>query len=112
MKISSIPKSGRKGSAVYVSSRHGKVARGYVRPRDPRTPDQQRKRSNLVAVCSRWRTLTSEQHAAWRIAAASDYFVTETGRRVRLNWYNFFVSLNTKRAESRHGHLDPHLPAH
>src|ERR1039457_1144463 len=41
MKISSIPKSGRKGSVVYVNSRHGKVAREYVRPRNPRTPEQQ-----------------------------------------------------------------------
>ncbi len=41
MKLSSIPKSGRKGSVVYVNSRHGKVARQYVRPRNPRTPEQQ-----------------------------------------------------------------------
>jgi hypothetical protein len=99
MKISSIPKSGRKGSVVYVNSRHGKVARQYVRPRDPRTLEQQRKRSNLVAVCNRWRNLTHEQRAAWRIAAANNYFVTETGRRVRLNCYNFFVSLNMRRAD-------------
>ncbi len=39
MKISSIPKSGRKGSVVYLNTRHGKVARQYVRPRNPRTPD-------------------------------------------------------------------------
>ena len=99
MKISSIPKSGRKGSVVYVNTRHGKVARQYVRPRDPRTLEQQRKRSNLVAVCNRWRTLTPEQRAAWRIASANNYFVTETGRRVRLNCYNFFVSLNMRRAD-------------
>jgi len=37
MKLSSIPKSGRKGSVVYVNSRYGKVARQYVRPRNPRT---------------------------------------------------------------------------
>jgi len=41
MKISSIPKSGRKGSVVYLKGRHGKVAREYVRPRNPRTPEQQ-----------------------------------------------------------------------
>ena len=99
MKISSIPKSGRKDSVVYVNSRHGKIARQYVRPRDPRTLEQQRKRSNLVAVCNRWRTLTPEQRAAWRIASANNDFVTETGRRVRLNCYNFFVSLNMRRAD-------------
>ena len=30
MKISSIPKSGRKDSVVYLSTRYGKVARQYV----------------------------------------------------------------------------------
>ena len=99
MKISSIPKSGRQGSVVYVNSRHGKVARQYVRPRDPRTPEQQRKRGNLVAVCNRWRTLTPEQRVAWCVTAANKYFVSETGRRVRLNGYNFFVSLNMRRAD-------------
>jgi len=99
MKISSIPKSGRKGSVVYVNSRHGKVARQYVRPRDPRTLEQQRKRSNLVAVCNRWRTRTPEQRAAWRIAAANNDFVTEASSRVRFNCYNFFVSLNMRRAD-------------
>ena len=99
MKISSIPKSGRKGSVVYLNTRYGKVVRQYVRPRDPRTLDQQRKRSNLVAVCNRWRTLSTEQRAAWRIASANNYFVTETGCRVRLNGYNFFVSLNMRRAD-------------
>ena len=99
MKISSIPKSGRKGSVVYVNTRHGKVVREYVRPRNPRTADQQGHRHNVRAVSGRWRTLTQEQRAAWRIAAANNYFVTETGRWVRLNCYNFFVSLNTRRAD-------------
>jgi hypothetical protein len=99
MKISSIPKSVREGSIVYVNSRHGKVARQYVRPRDPRTLEQQRKRSNLVAVCNRWRTRTPEQRAAWRIASTSNTFANEKGRPVRLNCYNFLVSLNLRRAD-------------
>jgi len=33
------------------------------------------------------------------VAAANNAFVTETGRRVRPNGYNFFVSLNTRRAD-------------
>src|ERR1017187_6047305 len=99
MKISSIPKSGRKGSVVYVNSRHGKVVRSYVRPRNPRTPEQQAHRSNLAAVRRRWRALSAEQRATWRMAAANKYFITETGEQVRLNGYNFFVSLNTRRAD-------------
>ena len=65
MKISSIPKSGRKGSVVYVNSRHGKVAHQYVRPRNPRTPQQQGHRQNVRAVSGRWRPLTSEKRGAW-----------------------------------------------
>jgi hypothetical protein len=99
MKISSIPKSGRKGSVVYVNSRHGKVARQYVPPRNPRTADQQCNRSNFSAVTGRWRTLTREQRATWCAATANKYFVNEAGRRVRLNGYHHFVSLNTRRAD-------------
>ena len=58
MKISSIPKKGRKGSVVYLETRHGKVAREYVRPSNPRTAEQQAHRQNVRAVSARWRTLT------------------------------------------------------
>ena len=51
------------------------------------------------SVCNRWRTRTPEQRAAWRIAAANNDFVTEASSRVRFNCYNFFVSLNTRRAD-------------
>ena len=99
MKISSIPKSGRKGSVVYLKTRHGNVARQYVLPRNPRTAEQQNHRDNVRAVSIRWPTLTPEQRAAWRVGAANRYFVSKTGRQVRLNGCNFFVSLNTRRAD-------------
>jgi hypothetical protein len=99
MKLSSIPKSGRKGSVVYVNSRHGKVVRGYVRPRNPRTPDQTRNRKTFGVVSSRWRTLTPEERAAWCNATAGRLFVTETGRQASLNGFNFFVRLNSGRAD-------------
>jgi phosphoribosylamine-glycine ligase len=53
MKISSIPKSGREDSIVYVNTRHGKVVREYVRPSNPRTADQQGHRHNVRAVSGR-----------------------------------------------------------
>jgi hypothetical protein len=99
MKISSIPKSGRKGTVVYLKTRHGNVVRQYVRPRDPRTPEQLANRSNFGAVSRRWGTLTTEQLAAWRIAALDRYIVTKDGRRVRPNCYHYFVSVNTQRAD-------------
>jgi len=84
---------------AYLNTRYGKVAREYVRPRNPQTPEQQGHRINVRAVSGRWRTLVLEQQAAWRIAAANKLFVTETGHQVRRNGYNFFVSLNTRRAD-------------
>jgi hypothetical protein len=99
MKISSIPKSGRKGSVICANTRHGKVARQYMHPRNPRTPQQQGHRSNLRDVLRRWRTLSAEQRAAWCGVAAKHDFITETDRTVRLNGYNFFASLNTRRAD-------------
>jgi hypothetical protein len=99
MKISAIPKRGRKGLVIYSETRHGKVARAYVAPHNPRTAEQQSHRSNVRAVTRRWRTLTAQQRAAWGVAAADGYFVTETGRGVRLSGYHLFVSLNVRRAD-------------
>ena len=99
MKISSIPKSGRKGSVVFLKTRYGNVVRQYVRPHDPRTPEQLANRSNFGAVARRWATLTAEQLAAWRVAALDRYIVTKDGRRVRPNCYHYFVSVNTQRVE-------------
>ena len=99
MKISSIPKLGRKDSVVYFKGRYGYVARQHVSPRNPRTPSQQDHRENVRAVSLRWRTLTPEQQAAWRVTAANRDFVSEAGRPVRLNGCNFFVRLNVRRAD-------------
>jgi hypothetical protein len=99
MKMQSIPKRGRKGSVIYSETRHGKVARAYVPPRNPRTVQQQHHRRNVQAVTRRWRTLDAQQGAAWGAAAANKYFINEEGRRVRLSAYHLFVSLNVRRAD-------------
>jgi len=99
MKIESIPKRGRKDSVIYSVTRHGKVARAYVAPRNPRTAQQQDHRRNVRAVTGRWRTLNAGQRVAWCVAATNTDFVNIEGRRVRLNGYHFFVSLNVRRAD-------------
>ena len=99
MKISSIPRKGRKGSVAYLDTRYGKVVREYVTPINPRTPEQQSHRKNFGAILSRWRSLTLEQRTAWRAGAANNEFITDAGRRVRLNGYNFFASVNTRHAD-------------
>jgi hypothetical protein len=99
MKMQSIPKRGRKGNVIYSETRHGKVAREYVPPSNPRTPEQQGHRHNVRAVTGRWRTLSAEQRAAWCAATANRYFINEEGGQVRLNGYHHFVSLNIRRAD-------------
>jgi len=98
MKIISSPQSGRVGTVVYVNSRYGQLARQFVIPHNPRTPDQQNNRSNFGAVSSRWRGLTPEQRITWCLASASKYIITPAGRQVALNGYNYFVGINTSRA--------------
>ena len=97
-KISSPPQSGRVGSVVYVNGRYGQVVRQYVPPRNPKTPDQQKNRSNFGAVSSRWRGLDPAARIAWCISAADSYTVSRTGRRVALNGYNYFIRVNASRA--------------
>jgi len=99
MKISAIPKRGRKGSVVYLETRYGKVAKQYVPPRNPRTVEQQAHRRNVRAVARRWRTLTAEQKTAWGVGAAQGYFLNDQGVQVRLKGYTFFARLNTRRAD-------------
>jgi len=99
MKIQSIPRSGRQEAVVFVKGRYGNVVREFVPPSNPRTADQQSHRRNILAVSRRWRTLSLEQRAAWRVLAANKYFVNDEGQRVRLNCYKLLVSLNTRRAD-------------
>ena len=99
MKIQSIPKSGRQGDVVFVKGRYGNAVRTFVPPSNPRTADQQGHRRNILAVSRRWRTLSLEQRGTWRVLAANAYFVNDEGKRVRLNCFKLFVSLNTRRAD-------------
>ena len=99
MRISSIPKRGRKGGVIYSETRHGNVARQYTPPRNPRAAQQQAHRRNVRAVSDRWGTLTPEQQAAWRAFVANKYYVTKTGRRRRCSGYQAFRSLNIRCAD-------------
>jgi hypothetical protein len=71
MKLSSIPKSGRKGSVVYLNTRYGKVAREYVRPSNPRTPEQQDHRNNVRASVLTIYTYGLGLFALWGAAEAA-----------------------------------------
>ncbi len=98
MKLISPPQTGRVGDVVNVISRYGQLARKYTVPRNPRTPRQQANRGSFGAVVRRWRRLDPEQRLAWGVAAANNYTVNRQGKRMALNGYNHFVSINAARA--------------
>jgi hypothetical protein len=87
-----------KGVRVF-KGRYGWVASTAPIPKNPRTADQQRHRYNILAVSRRWRTLSLEKRGTWRVLAANTYYVNDKGKRVRLNCFKLFVSLNTRRAD-------------
>jgi hypothetical protein len=92
--ILSAPKSGKTGAVVYVRTRYGLVERELVVPRNPQAPEQQKIRSNFARITGRWKVLTSEQRAAWRVAAADSYTTSRLGRQVPLNAYNYYCRIN------------------
>lgn len=98
-----------KGVRVF-KARYGWVASAAPLPKNPRTAGQQSHRRNFRAASARWHTLNPDQKAAWRVQAASTYFITETGRRVRGNCYTLFVSLNTRRADLGLPQMDLPVP--
>jgi hypothetical protein len=79
--------------------RYGWVASTFGPTTNPRTADQQRHRQNILAVSRCWRTLSLDQRGTWRVLAANTDYVNDQGKRVRLNCFKLFVSLNTRRAD-------------
>jgi hypothetical protein len=57
------------------------------------------KRSNFSVVSKRWHTLTPEKYTAWRIVAANEDLITESGERMHVNCYHLFMCINTRRAD-------------
>jgi hypothetical protein len=92
--ILSVPKSGKTGTVVYANTRYGVVERELSIPRNPRAPEQEVVRGNFRVVTGRWKTLTSDQRAAWRVASADSYTITRLGLEVPLNPYSYFCRIN------------------
>jgi hypothetical protein len=89
-KIICPPQSGRVGDLVFVqSARYGQIVRQYVPPRNPRSPPQQKNRSDFGALSTQWRALPPENRSAWCVAADRD--------RTGLCGYNYFMKVNASR---------------
>jgi len=93
-----VPQSGKVGTTVNVSTRFGLVERGYVKPRDPKTPGQMRVRANLGHIASRWRWLTEAQRAAWTRGGREEETQRRLGRSTYLTGCQFYIKINCSRA--------------
>jgi hypothetical protein len=98
MKISDIPQSGHLGTFITVKNRFGQFRRRYVAPANPRTPAQQRVRSQFGRMSALWRTLTEEQRLAWIIFAAQNKSRGRLGQSGPLTGLQLFVKINTNLA--------------
>ncbi len=94
-KIRSIPRSGKQGATVSLKTPYGQAERPLSIPKNPRTPAQQRVRSALSHIASRWRTLTDQQRAAWMNAAANVSSQPRLGQSGHLTGCQHYIKINS-----------------
>jgi hypothetical protein len=93
-----VPQSGKVGTTVNVATRYGQIQRQYVVPKDPKTPDQIRIRSNLGQIAARWRKLEEAQRQAWMLDGQNSETRHRLGRSTALTGCQFFLKINCTRA--------------
>ena len=98
MKIQDIPQSGRCGTFVSVRTRYGQVRRrrGVIRKRP--SPAQVNRRATFGGVRGLWRTLTTDQRAAWGADTCATNSRARLGQSSRLPAYLVFMKVNATRA--------------
>jgi hypothetical protein len=95
---SDVPQSGKVGTTVNVATRYGQIQRQYVVPKDPKTADQVRIRSNLGHIAARWRKLEEVQRQAWMLAGQDSETHHRLGHSTPLTGCQFFLKINCIRA--------------
>jgi hypothetical protein len=93
-KILDIPRSGKRGSTVSVRTPYGQAERQLTVPKNPRTPAQQRVRSNLSQSSSRWRGLSDDQRTAWITAAEIASSHPRLNQSGHLTGCQLFIKIN------------------
>ena len=98
MKILDIPQSGRCGNFVSFRTPHGQSRKAYVRPRDPRTPEQIARRKAWAQAAPRWRALSELQRMGWRDQASQIRSRGRLGDRGFLLGHQLHQKINANRA--------------
>jgi hypothetical protein len=86
--------SGKQGTTVSIHTPYGQAERQLAVPKNPNSPAQQRVRSALGSIASRWRGLTDEQRAAWTAAAKDTQSQPRLGQSGRLTGCQLFIKIN------------------
>jgi hypothetical protein len=93
-KVLDIPRSGKRGTTVSLKTPYGQAERRAVVPRNPRTPAQERVRSNLGRTAARWRVLTEKQRDTWMASARRVSSQPRLGQSGRLTGCQLFIKIN------------------
>ena len=97
-KVSTEPRSGKRGTVVILDGPYGQVERPRVPVKNPRTPAQQTVRGNLARMAARWRTLKEEQRAAWIARARQTPSRPRLGQSGPLTGLQLYIKINCARA--------------
>ena len=97
-KVSTEPRSGKRGTNVYMDSPYGQVERPLVPVKNPGTPAQQAVRGTLARMAARWRTLTDQQRAAWIAKAKDTHSYPRLGQSGPLTGCQLYIKINCTRA--------------
>ena len=94
MKELDIPKSGKRGTAVYYRTRYGQISRQYIVPHDPHTAHQMDRRAAFGRARFLWGTLTEEQRLGWARLADGRRTRPRLLQSGRLSGYLLFIQIN------------------
>ena len=79
---------------TYSKGAYGAYVRVKVTPKNPKTGFQTAVRNLFAALSSAWRNLTSDQIAAWNLAAPAWSRINIFGDNLPLSGFNLFKKLN------------------
>jgi hypothetical protein len=82
------------GGATFSKNRGGNYVRAKVAPVQPRTVAQQSVRANLATLAQTWKSLSSEDVAAWNSAASSVTLKDSLGNAYTPSGIDLFISCN------------------
>ena len=86
--------SGKAGCLVASHNRFGAYFRTRVIPINAKTSTQVNARNNLSSIAKSWKSLTSDQKAAWSSAALSVVLYDRLGRAYTPTGFQFYCSCN------------------